>query len=348
MQRTDRDRRSLTIRHDRLSLKAPFRIARGTKTHADVVVVEIASAGGAGRGEGVPYPRYGESISECISQIEGVRGALEQGLDRSTLESTLPPGAARNAIDCALWDLAAREGGPSVATLAGSANIAATVPHMRTIVIDEPARMAAAAAAVPAKSPLKIKVDAENAEAALRAVRAAAPHAALVVDPNESWDERRLRSLMPLLVECRVGLIEQPVPAGEDAWLSGFDRPIPICADESIHVASDLRAVAQRYDAINVKLDKTGGLTAAVALVAAARAMDLKIMTGCMVCSSLAITPALHLAATADWIDLDGPWWLKSDHPNGVRFSGGHILPPQPGFWGDVVEPHGLHRRSGG
>jgi L-alanine-DL-glutamate epimerase-like enolase superfamily enzyme len=203
-----------------------------------------------------------------------------------------------------------------------------------TIVIDTPEAMARAAAEVAHAPLLKVKVDAEAPEAQLRAVRRAAPDAALIVDPNESWSPALLEAMQPLLAEARVGLLEQPLPAGEDDWLEGFAPAVPICADESVHVAADLDTIARRYQAVNVKLDKAGGLTAALALAHAARERGLGLMTGCMVSSSLSIAPALHVARLSDWVDLDGPVWLSEDRPGGVREEDGFLHPPAEGFWG--------------
>ena len=327
--------RTLQAQHDRFALTRPFRIARGEKSFADVITVTVTEAGIAGRGEGVPYPRYGESVEAALAAVESVREAVEAGLGRQALLALLSPGAARNAIDCALWDLEARRSGADVAGLLG---VPATGPlaSALTIVIDTPAAMAAAAAQAGAAPLLKIKVDSVRPGERVFAVRAAARRAVLIVDPNESWDRATVESMQPVLAEAGVALLEQPVPAGSDAWLEGFDPAVPICADESVHVAADLGEVARRYQAINVKLDKAGGLTAAVELARAARARGLGVMTGCMVCSSLSIAPALHVAALSDFADLDGPLWLREDRPGGVREDNGILYPPERGFWGSA------------
>ena len=203
-----------------------------------------------------------------------------------------------------------------------------------TVVIDTPDAMARDAAMLADAPVLKIKVDANDPAAQIRAVRAAAPKADLIVDPNESWDRSLMEAMQPVLVEARVGLLEQPVPAGSDEWLEDFTPAVPICADESVHVAADLAVVARRYQAVNVKLDKAGGLTAALELAEAARAQGLGLMTGCMVSSSLSIAPALHVAMISDFVDLDGPAWLREDRPGGIGIEGGFIHPPAAGFWG--------------
>jgi L-alanine-DL-glutamate epimerase-like enolase superfamily enzyme len=326
--------RTLQAQHDRFPLIRPFRIARGTKTAADVVTVTIGESGTIGRGEAVPYPRYGETIEGALAAIERMRPLIERGEGRAELLDSLPAGAARNAIDCALWDLEAKLSGRDVAAMIGGP-VLGPIASAMTVVIDTPGAMARAAMLEDAPV-LKIKVDADDPEARIRAVRSAAPEAELIVDPNESWDRALMERMQPVLVEARVGLIEQPVPAGSDDWLEDFAPAVPICADESVHIAADLEVVARRYQAVNVKLDKAGGLTAALELAEAARARGLGLMTGCMVSSSLSIAPALHLAMISDFVDLDGPVWLREDRPGGIRTEGGFILPPDAGFWGSV------------
>ena len=325
--------RTLHSEHERFPLNAPFRIARGVKTAADVVTVTLSEGASVGRGEAVPYPRYGESVESALAAIESARSLIEEGGDRQALLQALPAGAARNALDCALWDLEARLAGRDVAEMIGGQPIAPIVTAL-TIGIDTPAAMAAAARAAGDVPLLKVKVDAEDPEARIRAVRAAAPGAALIVDPNESWDRALVEAMQDVLVATNVALLEQPVPAGDDEWLDGYSPAVPICADEAVHVAADLDVVARRYQAVNVKLDKSGGLTAALDVAREARAMGLGLMTGCMICSSLSIAPALHLAAMSDFADLDGPLWLREDRPGGIRQEGGLIHPPAKGFWG--------------
>jgi L-alanine-DL-glutamate epimerase-like enolase superfamily enzyme len=327
--------RALNAQHDRFPLSRPFRIARGVKTFADVITVTIVDGEIAGRGEGVPYPRYGESVEASLAAIETARAAVESGAGRQVLQSLLPPGAARNAVDCALWDLEARQSGIDVAGLAGLRAPGRLVSAL-TLGIDTPQAMAQVAALNSESPLLKVKVDAEDPAARIRAVRAAAPKAAIIVDPNESWDQRLLEEMQAVLLEAEVDLVEQPVPAESDSWLAGFVPAVPICADEAIHVAADLDRIALRYQGINVKLDKTGGLTAALELANAARARGLILMTGCMVSSSLSIAPALHVAAFSDFVDLDGPLWLREDRQGGVRDEGGYLVPPEAGFWGNM------------
>lgn len=324
---------TLHAQHDRFALARPFRIARGVKTVADVVTVTLTADGLSGRGEGVPYARYGETIESALAAIDGARVAIEDSVSRDDLASLLPPGAARNAIDCALWDLEARQSGTSVAALIGAAEPGPLASAL-TIGIDTPEAMGAVARDMASAPLIKVKVDAQDPAARIRAVRAAAPGAALIVDPNESWDRALLESMQDMLVEARVALLEQPVSAVDDAWLEGFHSQVPICADESVHVAADLDSVAARYSHVNVKLDKAGGLTAALELARAARARGLGLMTGCMVGSSLSIAPALHIARQSDFVDLDGPLWLAADYAGGVVDREGMLLPPASGFWG--------------
>lgn len=326
--------RTLRAQHDRFALERPFRISRGVKTAAEVITVTLHQGEVVGRGEGVPYPRYGESIESALAAIEQVRPAIEAGAGRQALLTLLPPGAARNAIDCALWDLEARLTGCPVAAAIG-APAPGPMASALTIGIDAPPQMAAEARRIADAPLIKVKVDAHLPDAQIRAVRHAAPDARLIVDPNESWDAQLLEVMQPVLVELGVDLLEQPVPAGADAWLEDFRSAVPLCADESVHVADDLDVVARRYAYVNVKLDKAGGLTAALALANAAQARGLGLMTGCMVSSSLSIAPALHVARMAAFVDLDGPFWLAEDRPGGVRDARGMLVPPQPGFWGE-------------
>lgn len=327
--------RTLHARHDRFALARPFRIARGTKTVAEVITVTVTDGGHVGRGEGVPYLRYGESIDGALAAIAGVRDAIEGGAGRPALLSMLPPGAARNAVDCALWDLEARQSRREVAAMLDAPPVA-RIASALTIGIDTPETMAAEAARLAHVPLIKLKVDANDPAARIRAVRQAAPAAALIVDPNESWDRALVEAMQAVLGKARVALLEQPVPVGEDDWLEGFAPTVPICADEAVHVAADLEIVARRYQAVNVKLDKAGGLTAALELAHAARARGLGLMTGCMISSSLSIAPALHVALMSDFVDLDGPIWLAEDRIGGVRDEGGMLTPPVRGFWGTV------------
>jgi L-Ala-D/L-Glu epimerase len=318
---------------DRFALTRPFRIARGVKTVAEVVTVTLSDGDMQGRGEGVPYARYGESIESALAQIDSVRLAIECGADRRDLLTLLPPGAARNAVDCALWDLEAHRSGKTVAAMIGAPEPMPAASAL-TIGIDTPTAMAAATRLVATAPLIKVKVDANDPAARIGAVRAAAPGATLIVDPNESWDRALLESLQDVLVDAQVALLEQPVPAQDDDWLEGFVSRVPLCADEAVHVATDLDFVVARYGYVNVKLDKAGGLTAALDLARAARNRGLGLMTGCMIGSSLSIAPALHVARMSDFVDLDGPLWLAADYAGGVTDRDGVMIPPAPGFWG--------------
>lgn len=325
--------RTLEARADTFPLNRPFRISRGVKTAAEVITVTLREEEFVGRGEGVPYQRFGESVESALAAIAEVRPAVEAGADRQALLSMLPAGAARNAVDCALWDLEARRSKRSVAEMIGAPS-PGPLPSALTIGIAAPDEMESAARAVAEAPLLKVKVDATDPAAQIRAVRIGAPGAALIVDPNESWDQPMVEAMQAVLVEAGVDLLEQPVPADADAWLQDFDPAVPICADEAAHVAADLALIAERYQLVNVKLDKAGGLTAALELAHAARASGLGLMTGCMVSSSLSIAPALHIARMSNFVDLDGPLWLLEDRPGGVKNDGGILVPPAGGFWG--------------
>ncbi|WP_342250319.1 N-acetyl-D-Glu racemase DgcA [Sphingomonas sp. OTU376] len=325
--------RTLAARSDAFALATPFRISRGVKTVADVVTVSVSAEGVTGRGEGVPYPRYGESIEGALAEIEAVRGAIEAGISREELLVAMPAGAARNAVDCALWDLEAKLAGRSVTELLGLPPLGPT-PTAMTVSLDTPDAMAVAAQALAAVPLIKIKVDRSDPEAQIRRVREMAPAPRVIVDPNESWTIAEIERLQPMLVDLRIDLLEQPLPAGEDDALEGFNPLIPIAADESAHIADDAAALASKYQVINIKLDKTGGLTGALALADAAAAAGLGVMTGSMISTSLSIAPALVIAARSSFVDLDGPLWLAEDRPGGVLGERGVLSPPSPGFWG--------------
>jgi len=323
----------LTVARDAWPLRAPFRISRGVKTEAETVRVELRRGGFVGRGEGTPYARYGEGVDQVLGQLADLAPAFARGEPDAALLARLDAGAARNALDCALWDLRAREAGRSVAALIGL-QVPSRLACAVTISLDEPEAMAAAARAVAASPILKVKLDDREVEARIRAVGEAAPEARLILDPNESWSLELLRDLQPFLARFRVALIEQPLPAAADCGLAGFRAVAPLCADESVHTCEELATLGDRYQAVNIKLDKAGGLTEAAALLRAARELGLGVMTGCMVCSSLGIAPALLLAGASDLADLDGPWWLSRDWAAGVAMENGWMRPPTPEFWG--------------
>lgn len=326
--------RELNIRHLSLPLNAPFRISRGVKHAAEVVTVELRQGDRIGRGESVPYPRYRESVASVLDEMESLREDLCAGMGRDELQARLTPGAARNALDAALWDLEAKlTGVPVWAGLARPPH--APVTTALTVSLDTPQAMEQAASRIADARLIKIKVDADDPAARIEAVRRAAPAAKLIVDPNESWTMDILHDLQPVLERAAVDLVEQPLPAAADVDLRGFSSRIPICADEACHTAADLPRLLERYQAINIKLDKTGGLTEAWRLLRAARDSGFRIMVGCMVGSSLGIAPALEVAREAEFVDLDGPLWLANDHAGGVRLQDGLLAPPAPGFWGE-------------
>jgi L-alanine-DL-glutamate epimerase-like enolase superfamily enzyme len=326
-------RRTLDARHDGFPLHTPFRISRGVKTVADVVTVTVREGELVGRGEGVPYPHYGETVDGSLVAIAAMRALVEAGASREELAAAMPAGAARNAIDCALWDLEAKRAGTSVAALAGCRAPEALASAI-TIGIDTPEAMAAVAQRHTSVPLLKVKLNREEAEAQLAAVRAVAPLPRLIVDPNESWRVEDVARWQDMLLAHRVDLLEQPVPADDDAGLEGLGSRIPICADEALHTRADLPRLRGRYDYVNIKLDKTGGLTEALALADAALGMGFGLMVGCMVSSSLGIAPAMLVAERASFVDLDGPLWLAADREGGVRDEAGWMQPPAPGFWG--------------
>ncbi|UNK41018.1 dipeptide epimerase [Luteimonas sp. S4-F44] len=314
-------------------LATPFRISRGVRTTAEVVEVHIRDGRCIGRGESTPYARYGETVASVIAQIDAPARIQMDALDHAQLQQLLPAGAARNAVDSALWDLESQRRGVPVATLLGQTGLPC-LPTAQTIGLDTAERMAEAARGQAHLDLLKIKVGADDPARLIQAVRDAAPQARLMVDPNESWTLELLQAMQPVLAATRVELVEQPLPAGEDEQLRGFRSVTLLCADESCHVAEDLPRLQGLYDVVNIKLDKTGGLTGALTLLDAARAQGFEIMVGCMGCSSLAIAPALHVGRHARFVDLDGPLWLRDDHPGGVRLVGGLLQPPAPTLWG--------------
>ena len=325
--------RQLTVRAESWPIAGTFTISRGSKTAADVVVVEVSDGAHRGRGECVPYPRYDETIAGAIAAIEALRPELERGIDRATLQTAMKAGAARNAIDCALWDLEAKQAGRPVWQLAGLAPPqAATTAY--TLSLDTVENMAAAARANADRPLLKLKLSGPGDLDRVRAVHENAPRARLIVDANEAWTPEIYTALASQLAPLGVELIEQPLPAGADGPLAGLARPVPVCADESCHDTASLAHIAGKYDAVNIKLDKTGGLTEALRLAAAAKAAGLGIMVGCMVATSLAMAPALLLAAAARWIDLDGPLLLARDREHGLAYQGSRVQPAAPELWG--------------
>jgi L-alanine-DL-glutamate epimerase-like enolase superfamily enzyme len=319
----------IDCRAERFPLAQTFTIARGSKTEAVVLTVRVTRDGATGWGECVPYARYGETVASVRAQIEG----LPDGITRAALQAALPPGAARNAVDCALWDLAAKSSGHRVRDLAG---LAAPGPVMTayTLSLAPPEKMQAAAAANAHRPLLKIKLGTAEDMPRLEAVRRGAPRARLIIDANEGWTPEVYADLAPHLLRLGVELVEQPLPAGQDDMLAEIARPLPVCADESCHDRASLAALKGKYDVVNLKLDKTGGLTEGLLTRDLARAMGFKVMVGCMVGSSLAMAPAVLLAQGAEWTDLDGPLLLAEDRETPLRYDAEGVHPPDANLWG--------------
>jgi L-alanine-DL-glutamate epimerase-like enolase superfamily enzyme len=327
-------KKTLVVRSETWPIKGSFRISRGAKTEADVVVVEISDGRATGCGECVPYPRYGETPVGVVAEIEAVRSDIAHGLTRAELQHRLKPGAARNALDCALIDWEAKATNKSAADLLRlPAPIAVRTAF--TLSLDTPDAMAQAArvAALTYRT-IKLKIAGAGDLERVEAVRTSAPSARLIVDANEGWSVDDLHRLPPELARLGVALIEQPLKVGEDDTLIGFESPVPLCADESCHTRADLPRIVGRYSHINIKLDKTGGLTEAIALAEEATAAGLKLMVGCMVSTSLSMAPALLLARGAEFVDLDGPLWLARDRVPGLVYRGDELLPPTAELWG--------------
>lgn len=324
--------RIFALRTEVWPIDGVFRIARSAQTMAQVVVVELSDGAVTGRGEAVPVDRYNQSPKQSCAALEALRPQIEAGLDRRALQNALPPGAARNALDCALWDLEAKQAGKQVWELTGLP-APQPVETVFTISLDTPEAMAAAAQAS-GRSFLKLKLGAPGDDARLRAVRTALPNARLVCDANEGWTPEKLANLAPLAAELKIELIEQPLPAGADDILQDFASPVPLCADESFLTAGDLERAALLYDAVNIKLDKTGGLTEALAAAHGAKEKGLDIFLGCMVGTSLGMAPSLVLAGMAKFVDLDGPLLLAKDRIPGLTYRDGWIDPPSASLWG--------------
>ncbi|AXQ31468.1 dipeptide epimerase [Solimonas sp. K1W22B-7] len=326
-------KQQLTVRPCSWRLKEPFVIARGTRTVASSIVVELQAGGHVGRGEGAGVAYRGETPESMTVQIERVRQAVESGATRRELLELLPPGGARNAVDAALWDLQAKQTGVRAWTRAGVPG-GGPVQSVVTLGIRMPEAFEAAARRLADHPWLKVKVDRRDPVAAVAAVRRGAPRARLIVDANQSWDAEDLARFAPALLEYGVALLEQPLAAGHDEGLSKDRRPIPLCADESVNTIEDLPRLAGRYDFINIKLDKAGGLTAALELAAAAQRSGLRLMSGCMVGASLAMAPAMVLGQLCEINDLDGAFLLAEDWPDGIVYERGSMRPPWPAFWG--------------
>lgn len=319
----------ITVTPDVFRLAQVFTISRGSRSEARVLTVRVTRGGVTGRGECVPYARYGETPERVTAQIE----SLPQDITRDALQGALPAGAARNALDCALWDLRAKQTGRRVWQLA---DLPEPVPQITayTLSLDTPENMRAAAAKNAHRPLLKIKLGTPDDMPRLEAVRAGAPRTRIIIDANEGWTADIYADLAPHLLRLGVAMVEQPLPVGADNMLAEIARPLPVCADESCHDRASLAGLAGKYDMVNIKLDKTGGLTEALALKTAALAQGYGLMVGCMIGSSLAMAPATLLAQGAAFTDLDGPLLLAEDRDHPLRFDQAGIHPPEPGLWG--------------
>jgi len=323
----------LAARIERFPIAGSFTISRGAKTEAVVVVAEVSDGTRSGRGECVPYPRYNETPEAALKALLGLKEAVANGLDRQVLQATLPAGAARNALDCALLDLEARRTGRRAWHLLGREPPRPCTTAF-TISLGSPAAMAEASARAAQRPLLKIKLGGDGDRERIAAVRKAAPNAELIVDANEAWTPSDLERNLAACAEAGVTLVEQPLPAGWDDMLGRIPRPVKVCADESAHDCKSLHELRGRYDAVNIKLDKSGGLTEALAMADAANALGFDIMVGSMVATSLAMAPAMLLTPMARFVDLDGPLLLARDRDNGLRYDGSLVHPPEASLWG--------------
>jgi L-alanine-DL-glutamate epimerase-like enolase superfamily enzyme len=324
---------SLSARVERWPIAGGFAISRGAKTEAVVVVAELSDGRHRGRGECVPYARYGETVAGVLAAIEGMARDIAGGLDREVLQAAMPPGAARNALDCAFWDLAAKRAGRPIHELLG---LAAPKPLTTayTISLATADAMAQAAAKVAGRALLKVKLGGSDDRACLAAVRHAAPRSELIVDANEGWTPDNLATNLAACAQAGVSMVEQPLAADRDDALARLSRPVAVCADESVHATDSLASLMGRYDAVNLKLDKTGGLTEALAMTSEAERLGFTLMVGCMVATSLAMAPAMLVAQRARVVDLDGALLLARDRPGGLRYDGSLVHPPSPALWG--------------
>jgi len=322
----------MTVHEQSWPLDIPFRTARGPSTEARVVVVAVSDGQHVGRGEGVPIRRYGQDIASTVAELKKL--SSPGAITRPEIQTLLPPNAARNALDCALWDLEAKIAGKRAWELA-DVKVTDAVETAFTISLDAPEKMAAVARANARAPVLKLKLGGDNLDLArVQAVRGEAPAARLFVDANESWSPPHYQQNISALARLGVELIEQPFPADADAILETLEHPVPVCADESCHTTADLPRLVRRYQAINVKLDKSGGLTEALVLTERARKAGFKLLFGCMVCTSLGIAPARILARKEDYVDLDGPLLLAGDRHYPLSYHNGMIDLPSPDLWG--------------
>ncbi len=325
--------RTLSVEAQSWPINGSFTISRGSRTQADVLVCRIDEAGKSGFGECVPYKRYGETMEGVAAHILSVGAAMEAGASREQLLSLLPPGAARNAVDCALWDLEAKSSGrPAWQLICNKAPI--PVITAVTVSLGTPQEMAQATRDKGNHPLIKVKLGGEGDAQRIAAVCKAAPHARIILDANEAWTAQSLPHLMDIAARNSVALIEQPLHADNDAALAAIERIVPVCADECAHTAENVHHLLDRYDAINIKLDKTGGLTAALAMKQEASRLGFAVMAGCMVGTSLAMAPAVLLAQGVAWADLDGPLILAKDRENGLVYQDGAVSPPEASLWG--------------
>jgi L-alanine-DL-glutamate epimerase-like enolase superfamily enzyme len=325
--------RKLAASIERWPIAGSFTISRGAKTEAVTVVATVSHGDHTGRGECVPYPRYGETPEATLAMLGGMQEAVSRGMDRQALQAAMPAGAARNALDCALLDLEAKSCGQRVWNVLGRPAPRPCTTAF-TISLGTPEAMATATAKAAHRPLLKIKLGGDGDGERISAVREAARESELIVDANEAWTPDNLEQNLLACAAAGVTLVEQPLPAGQDEALARIKRPIAVCADESVHDRASLAGLRTRYDAVNIKLDKTGGLTEALAMAEAAQALGFEIMIGCMVATSLAMAPAMLLAPQARFVDLDGPLLLARDRDDGLRYDGSLIYPPEAALWG--------------
>ena len=325
--------RVISVGAERFPIAGTFTISRGSKTEAEVITCTISDGDNRGWGECVPYKRYGETMDGVRDAIEAMRRQIEGGISRKDLLDAMPAGAARNAIDCALWDLEAKMSGIAVADAIRAVPLSA-LETAYTLSLGEPEAMAAQARANAGRPLLKVKIGGDNDMARIRAVTEAAPDSRIILDANEGWTDANIVENLAFAAKHGITLIEQPLPAGHDAILGHIAHPVPICADESVHEAKDLEGLVGLYDAVNIKLDKSGGLTAALILRDRARELGFEVMVGCMVGTSLAMAPAVLLAQGAEFVDLDGPLLLARDRQPGLVYEGSLVSPPDRMLWG--------------
>lgn len=323
----------MEIRAEVFPIAGSFTISRGARTHAHVVRVVLQENSHTAQGECVPYPRYDESVESVTAQIETARAAIESDCGRDELQEIMPAGAARNAVDCALWDLEAKKTGKTAAEIAGLPPLKPAITAF-TISLGAPEKMLSDARSAAHRELLKVKLGGDGDAERIAAVREGAPEATIILDANEAWHESLFEPLMAAAVKAGAALVEQPLPAGEDAILQSAARPVPVCADESLHTRAELAALRERYDCVNIKLDKAGGLTEALVLQREARKLGFQIMTGCMVGTSLGMAPAMLIAQDAEFVDLDGPLLLAEDREPPMEFPGSSIMPPPRALWG--------------